>query len=172
MPLVVFEMLVKVACLPALCVIGDHGGPPAARDPQARAAGPVRQATPAPAPAAHSQAEATRQRVDDPATQASSAELRRLDSMHQMVISSQPVAEWRFETIRLGYQRLLKQAGSDLELEEALRTRLNRLTQHEQAARAARSIESILAESHRRDHDVAAIRRKLAQVERSRAAQL
>ena len=85
-----------------------------------------------------------------------------------MIIASQPIEQWRFETVRAGYQALLKRAGDQPELEEALRTRLNRLTRHEQAARAARTIESILAKSHRRDSEVAAVRRDLARLERTR----
>ena len=80
-----------------------------------------------------------------------SAELQRIDGISQVIIASQPIEKWRFETVRAGYQDLLKRAGDQLELEEALRMRLNRLTQYEQAARAARTIESILAKSHRRD---------------------
>ena len=86
-----------------------------------------------------------------------------------MVIASQPIEQWRFETVRAGYQDLLKRAGDQIELEEALRTRLNRLTQYEQAARAARTIESILAKSHRRDSEVDLVRQDLARLERTRA---
>ncbi len=98
-----------------------------------------------------------------------SAELQRIDGIYQVIIASQPIEKWRFETVRAGYQDLLKRAGDQLDLEEALRTRLNRLTQHEQAARAARTIESILAKSHRRDSEVAAVRKNLARLERTRA---
>ena len=80
-----------------------------------------------------------------------SAELQRIDGIYQVIIASQPIEQWRFETVRAGYQDLLKRAGDQLDLEEALRTRLNRLTQYEQAAKSARTIESILAKSHRRD---------------------
>ncbi len=98
-----------------------------------------------------------------------SAELQRIDGMYQVIIASQPIEQWRFETVRAGYQDLLKRAQDHLDLEEALRTRLNRLTQYEQAAKAARTIELILAKSHRRDSEVAAIRKNLAQLERTRA---
>ena len=50
-----------------------------------------------------------------------------------------------------------------------MRTRLARVTQHDQAARAARTIETILAKSHRRDSEVAAVRRDLARLEQTRA---
>jgi hypothetical protein len=98
-----------------------------------------------------------------------SAELQRIDGIYQVIIASQPIEQWRFETVRAGYQDLLKRAGEQPELEEVLRTRLNRLTQHEQAAKAARTIESILAKSHRRDSEVAAVRKDLARLERTRA---
>ena len=101
-----------------------------------------------------------------------SAELQRIDGIYQVIIASQPIEQWRFETVRAGYQDLLKRASDQLDLEEALRTRLNRLTQHEQAARAARTIESILAKSHRRDSEVAAVRKDLARLERTRARSL
>ena len=67
------------------------------------------------------------------------------------------------------YQGLLKSGGDRADLEEAIRTRLARVTQHEQAARSARAIESILARSHRRDREVIAVRQRLAQQARSRA---
>ncbi len=92
--------------------------------------------------------------------------------MYQVIISSQPLEQWRFETVRVGYQDLLKQAHDHLDLEEVLRTRLNRLTQYEQAAKAARAIESILARSHRRDSEVATVRKDLAPLERAALATL
>ncbi|MGO8902576.1 MAG: hypothetical protein ACLQU5_30165, partial [Isosphaeraceae bacterium] len=57
------------------------------------------------------------------------AELQRIDGIYQVIVASQPIEQWRFETVRAGYQDLLKRAGDQVELEEALRTRLNRLTQ-------------------------------------------
>jgi hypothetical protein len=98
-----------------------------------------------------------------------SAELARLDSTFQLIVRSQPVPEWRFEALRAGYQGLLKRAGDRSDVEGALRTRLARVTQYEQAAKAARTIESILAKSHRRDDEVAAARRGLTQLARTRA---
>jgi hypothetical protein len=97
------------------------------------------------------------------------AELQRIDGIYQVIIASQPIEQWRFETVRASYQALLKRSGDQEGLEEALRKRLNRLTRHEQAARAARTIEAILADSHRRDREVAAVRKDLARLERTRA---
>jgi hypothetical protein len=98
-----------------------------------------------------------------------SQELGRLDGILRVTLASEPVAQWRFESVRSGYQSLLKRAGDRLDLEEAIRSRLARVTQHEQAARAARTIESILEASHRRDDEVAAARRQLVHLARTRA---
>jgi hypothetical protein len=98
-----------------------------------------------------------------------SSELERIDAMYRAILASQPMEQWRFETVRVGYQALLKRAGDRLELEEDIRNRLARLTRNEQAAQAARTIESILAKSHRRDREVARMRQRLAQLERTRA---
>ncbi len=98
-----------------------------------------------------------------------SAELDRLGGMHRAIVASQPIEQWHFETVRAGYQALLKQVGDRIDLEDTLRARLARVTEHERAARAARTIEEILARSHRRDSEVAAVRRDLAQLERTRA---
>jgi hypothetical protein len=97
-----------------------------------------------------------------------SAELERIDATYKAIIASQPIHQWRFETVRADYQSLLKRAGDRLDLEDELRTRLARVTQHEQAARAARTIDMILTKSHRRDSEVAAVRRDLARLEQTR----
>jgi hypothetical protein len=97
------------------------------------------------------------------------SELDRIDAMHRAIITGQPIEDWRFETVRASYQGLLKRGGDRADLEEAIRVRLARVTQHGQAARAARAIESILARSHRRDREVIVVRQRLAQQARSRA---
>jgi hypothetical protein len=96
------------------------------------------------------------------------AELERIDGMFQAIVASQPIEQWRFETVRAGYQALLKRTADRADLEDALRTRLARVTQHEQAARAARTIESILAASHRRDDELATVRQDRDRQVRSR----
>ena len=80
--------------------------------------------------------------------------LNRIDAMHRAIITGQPIEDWRFETVLASYQGLLKRGGDRADLEEATGTRLARVTQHEQTARSARAIESILARSHRRDREV------------------
>jgi hypothetical protein len=76
---------------------------------------------------------------------------------------------WRFEDLRARYQALLRRTDEAPGLEDEVRSRLAALTQLEQAARAARTIEEILDESHRRDEDVAQVGRRLAAGERTRA---
>ena len=74
------------------------------------------------------------------------AEIRRIDAMHHTILASQPIEQWRFDTVRAGYQSVLKRAGDNRAVEEALRDRLTRVTRHEQAAQAARTIQKTLAD--------------------------
>jgi hypothetical protein len=80
--------------------------------------------------------------------------------MHRAILSDQPIEQWRFDTVRARYQAILKRAGSNPAVEEAIRARLARMTKHEQAAEAARTIQAILARSHRRDSQFAALERR------------
>ena len=96
------------------------------------------------------------------------AEIRRIDAMHHTILASLPIEQWRFDTVRAGYQTVLKRAGDNRAVEEALRDRLSRVTRHEQAAQSARTIQKTLAESRRRDLQVARIQKRLAAIDRSR----
>ena len=98
-----------------------------------------------------------------------SAELERIDATYKAIIASQPIDRWRFETVRADYQGLLKRAGDRLDLEDALRTVSPGSRSTSKQSRAARTIESILAMSHRRDREVATVRRDLARLEQARA---
>jgi hypothetical protein len=89
-------------------------------------------------------------------------EVARIDAVHRTILSNQPIEQWRFETVRARYQAILKRADANSSVEEAIRRRLERLTRHEQAAEAARTIQTVLARSHRRDGQVAAVERRLA----------
>jgi hypothetical protein len=97
------------------------------------------------------------------------SELQRIDATYRAILASQPMERWRFESVRVDYQALLKRAGDRPEVEEAIRGRLAEVTRNEQVARAARTIESILERSHRRDAQVARMHRRLAESERVRA---
>jgi hypothetical protein len=95
------------------------------------------------------------------------AEIRRVDAMHHAILASQPIVQWRFDNIRAGYQSILKRAGDNRAVEEALRDRVTRVTRHEQAAKAACTIQKTLAESRRRDIQVAGIQKRLVAIDRS-----
>jgi hypothetical protein len=84
------------------------------------------------------------------------SEIAQVDAMHRAILSGQPIEQWHFETVRARYQAILKRAGASAQAEEVIRERLARLTRHEQAAGSARTIQTILARSHRRDSKVAA----------------
>ncbi|MGO9918625.1 MAG: hypothetical protein ACLQIB_28505 [Isosphaeraceae bacterium] len=88
------------------------------------------------------------------------SEIANVEAMHRAILSDQPIDQWRFETVRARYQAILKRAGANPAVAEAIRGRLARVTQHEQAAGAARTIQTILARSHRRDSEVAAAERR------------
>ncbi len=97
------------------------------------------------------------------------AEIKTVDQMHRAIRNNHPIAQWRLEPVRSSYLAILKRAGNDPAVEEAIRLRLARVTRDEQAAEAARSIEGILGESHRRDQEVAAEKRRVAAANRSHA---
>jgi hypothetical protein len=90
------------------------------------------------------------------------AAIKGVDETRRSMRLSQPIAQWRTETVRSRYQSILKNAGNDSAVEEAIRGRLASVTSDEQAAQAAQTIESVLAASHRRDVDVAQVKRRVA----------
>jgi hypothetical protein len=90
------------------------------------------------------------------------AEIKTVDEMHRAIRINQSIAQWRLEPVRSSYQVILKKAGNDPTVEEAIRARLGHVTRDEQAAKAARTIENILAASHRRDEDVAVEKGRVA----------
>jgi hypothetical protein len=95
-------------------------------------------------------------------------EIAQLDAMHRAILTRQPIERWRFDTIRAGYQAILKRSGDNPAVEEALRVRLARVTRHEQGAAAAREFEETLTRSRRRDVQVAQLQQRLAAVDRHR----
>ena len=97
------------------------------------------------------------------------AQIKSIDEMHRSMRLSESIARWRTDTVRSRYQAILKSAGNDPAVEEAIRVRLALVTRDDQAAQAARTIESVLAESHRRDGEVAAVKRRVAVAGRSLA---
>jgi hypothetical protein len=97
------------------------------------------------------------------------AEIKRVDESHRSIRTGQSVSRWQFDAIRSRYELILKRANGDQAVEAAVRARLGRLARDERSAEAARTIESILAQSHRRDQEVAAEERKVADAARSHA---
>ena len=82
---------------------------------------------------------------------------------------NETVSHWQFAAIRASYESVMKRANGNPAVEEAVRARLARVARDEQSAEAARTIEKILAESHRRDHDVAAAEGRVTAAARSHA---
>jgi hypothetical protein len=97
------------------------------------------------------------------------ADIRGADENYRSMRTGQSVSQWQFDAIRSRYESILKRANGDQAVEAAVRARLGRLARDERSAEAARTIESILAESHRRDQEVAAEERKVADATRSHA---
>jgi hypothetical protein len=88
------------------------------------------------------------------------AEIAQVEAMRRAILSDQPIHEWNFETVRARYQAILKRAGANPVVEEAIRALLAQVTKHEQAADAARTIRKILARSHDRASQIAAADRR------------
>ncbi len=96
------------------------------------------------------------------------AEINRLDRMHRSILVDQPMDRWNLQPVRAGYQEILTRWHDQPAVEEALRTRLARVTRHEQASSAAREFQAVLARSHRRDAQVALLERRLAELDLKR----
>ena len=62
------------------------------------------------------------------------AKIKTVDEMHRSIRINQSISQWQFDTVRSSYQAILKRAGSDPAVEEAVRVRLARVTRDEQAA--------------------------------------
>jgi hypothetical protein len=99
------------------------------------------------------------------------AEIKAADDMHRSMRINESVSHWQFDAVRSKYESILKKASGsgDHAVEEAARARLAGLARDERSAEAARTIESILAQSHRRDREVAADERRVAAAVRSHA---
>jgi hypothetical protein len=92
----------------------------------------------------------------------STGEIENIEAQCRAIMKGQPIERWRFASVRSRYLALLKRAGDDPAVEEAIRVRLAQVTRWEQAAEAARSIQSILDASHRRDREVARLKQRIA----------
>ena len=82
------------------------------------------------------------------------SEIKSIDAMRRAIEACAPIERWQFDGVRIRYQTLLKTGSTEPALEEVVRGRLEQLKRLEQAARAAAAIQTILAQSHRRDRDL------------------
>jgi hypothetical protein len=89
------------------------------------------------------------------------SEIKSIDAERQAIVAGAPIERWRFDRVRARYQAVLKKGSAEPAVAEAIRLRLARLGQLEEAAKAAATIESILARSHRRDREVVEVKRRL-----------
>lgn len=92
------------------------------------------------------------------------AEAARIEAEHRAVLS-EPLEQWRLETVRTRYEGLLKRVA-DPGTAALLRERLDLVARHEEMARSARTLQTLLDRSRRRDEAVALTKRKLAELER------
>ena len=92
------------------------------------------------------------------------AAIAAIEASHRAILAA-PVDQWRLEPIRQRYQALLRNV-TDSASGNALRARLDLVERHTQMAQAARTIETILERSRRRDGELALLQRRLAQLER------
>jgi hypothetical protein len=109
--------------------------------------------------------------VSENASATFAAEIKSVDAMHRLIRMNASVARWQFDAIRSRYESLLKRANAngDHAVEELVRARLAQVARDERSAKAARTIENILAQSHRRDREVAAEERRVSAAARSHA---
>jgi hypothetical protein len=100
-------------------------------------------------------------------------ELANIDATRRGIQAGGPIERWQFDGVRARYEALLKKTSGQTTVQDAIRARIARLEELEQAAKAAATIQAILARSHRRDREVVALKRRLqtATARRSRAYQ-
>jgi hypothetical protein len=89
------------------------------------------------------------------------AELASIESEHRAIVRG-PVEQWHLDSVKQRYEALLRQA-SDAATGNVIRARLDQVARQEDAAQAARKIDTILDRSRRRDRAVAQEIRRLAQ---------
>jgi hypothetical protein len=92
------------------------------------------------------------------------AEIGQIEAMHRAVLR-EPVEEWRLQPIRQRYEALLQRV-SDPDAGHAIRERLAVVARHEEMAESARTIQTILERSRRRDRHLALMHRRIAAAER------
>jgi hypothetical protein len=89
------------------------------------------------------------------------SEIKRLDALRVEIETNTPIARWQFDQVRACYHALLKAANGDPAAQRSIRLRLEHLARREQMARAAATIQAILAASHQRDLEIDELQRHL-----------
>jgi hypothetical protein len=92
------------------------------------------------------------------------AEIARIEAIHHAVLR-ESVERWRFEVVRQRYQDLLKRV-SDTPSGNAIRARLAIVERHEAMGESARTIETLIDRSRRRDRQLTLVLRRLSESER------
>lgn len=92
------------------------------------------------------------------------SEVALAEAEHRAVLQG-PVEQWRLDGVKARYEAVLKRV-SDPTQAAALRDRVARVAAHDEMARGARAFRAALERSRRRDGDVAAVRRRLADLDR------
>lgn len=93
-----------------------------------------------------------------------SAEVAQAEAEHRAILA-RPVEQWRLDGVRTRYESILKRT-TDSSAAVSLRARLDRVSAQAEAGRAARRFQTILERSRRRDAEIVAIRRRLADLDR------
>jgi hypothetical protein len=89
------------------------------------------------------------------------AMLAPIEAEHRAIVRG-PVEQWHLDSVKQRYEAVLQNVN-DAAVGSAIRARLNEVAREEEAAQAARKIETILDRSRRRDRAVAQEVRRLAQ---------
>jgi hypothetical protein len=97
------------------------------------------------------------------------AAFKRLELARRAAMTGQAVEAWRFDSVRAGYEGMLKTYRDDPALQSEIRSRLAEIGRLEAAAEAARKVDVILDRSHRRDQDLARMTQSMADQERAKA---
>lgn len=97
---------------------------------------------------------------------ADAAEVAAIEAEHRAALDP-PVDRWQLAPVRSHYEALLKRT-TDPAAARALRGRLDLVARHESVARSARTFETILQRSRRRDGRVAMTMRAVADLDRPR----
>lgn len=92
------------------------------------------------------------------------AEVAQIEAEHRAALSG-PVESWDLLPVQRRYEALLKRTD-DPSSKDAVQARLDLVARQAQIARSARTIQTILERSRRRDRDVATARRNLDEMER------